>query len=140
MTDLGAKLPYRHMEHQVRVPLPPWDEDAGYEDGCAEIDEGIVELIQACWRHHLGTTMSCEGNLHPDYKGFARNAWITFCSFDDARRFIELATGTTEPPRTWTVQERPSGETGVAFPPASISKLAKKMLSVEPAPDESRTD
>jgi len=49
----------------------------------ADVDEGIADLILACWRADIETVNSCQEN-RPGI------TWIEFESADDAARFVDL--------------------------------------------------
>lgn len=47
------------------------------------VDEGIVDLLKAVWRHGIPTTHSCQGRE-------GETAWVRFESFEGAGRFLDL--------------------------------------------------
>lgn len=49
----------------------------------ADVDEGIADLILACWRADIHTVNSCQENR-------PGTIWIEFGSADDAARFVDL--------------------------------------------------
>jgi len=99
-----------HLEHQVRVPLPAWAEDA---PGYVDIDAGIVDLIRALWRRRIETIQSCEGRS-------PRKAWITFVDEAAARDFIRVVTGKDDAPGWDIYVYVVGGDTAACFAPELI--------------------
>jgi hypothetical protein len=76
-----------------------------------EVDEGIVELLEALWSHGLVTEFSCQGE-HDQL------AHICFARTADARRFMQA-------PGEFLITVGESHRTWVDFPARLISDLTR---------------
>jgi hypothetical protein len=76
-----------------------------------EVDEGIVELLEALWSRGMVTEFSCQGEHD-------RLAHICFARTADARRFIQA-------PGEFLITVGESRRTWVDFPAHLISGLAR---------------
>jgi len=83
------------------------------------VDEGIVDLLKAVWRHEIPTTYSCQGR-----KG--ETAWIRFESFEDAGHFLDLISHLP------VEKLNLNGKCEVSFPQEDIAKIAPE-LNKKPA-------
>ncbi len=54
----------------------------------AEVDEDIADLILACWRNGIHTTMSCQDSTDRPGEG-PRRVWVEFPA-PDAERFLSI--------------------------------------------------
>ncbi|HEX9097143.1 MAG TPA: hypothetical protein VF990_13700 [Candidatus Dormibacteraeota bacterium] len=106
--------------------MPEWHEDA---PGDIEVDEGIVDLIQALWDRGFYTIMSCDGG------GVRGNAWIVFADEETARSFLRIATGTDQPTLGWTVGTPINGaDTYVWFPAEAVPAACTAVRTSKIAP------
>ncbi len=68
----------KHTHKQVKVQMPSrWGGDV------IKVDEGMVELLSAIWRHDILTLLSCQEN-RPGV------AWIMFATPQDAASFMNI--------------------------------------------------
>lgn len=92
LLDLCAKACYvlcmtRH--EQVHI---------SYGEQEADVDEGIADLLLACWRLGIDTNLSCENNVPEGY------IWINFDGPEDALLFADLAAPRYDPEMDSTYQ------------------------------------
>jgi hypothetical protein len=65
-----------------------------FEDMSADVDEGIADVILACWKRDITTTQSCQEN-RPGI------AWVSFYTATDAERFVSLVALYGRGPDRW---------------------------------------
>lgn len=82
------------------------------------VDEGMVDLLGAVWRHGIPTTHSCQGR-----KG--ETAWIRFESFEDAGRFLDLVSNLLE--MNLSINRSINNSCEVSFPREDISKITEEL-------------
>lgn len=78
------------------------------------VDEGMVDLLKAVWRHGIPTNHSCQGRE-------GEPAWIRFESFEYAGHFHDLV------PHTQGEKWRLSQKCEVSFPQESIAKITEEL-------------
>jgi hypothetical protein len=79
-----------------------------------EVDESMVDLLKAVWRHGIPTTYSCQGRKD-------ETAWIRFESFEDAAHFCDLASDL--PNEKWTLNKKRE----FSFPQEDIAKVTEEL-------------
>jgi hypothetical protein len=143
-SECGKVLTLPSHEHR-QVPVSVFGDHA-------HVDQGIAELIEACWEVGILTTSSCQGG--PDGANFGDRAHIGF-ERGAAERFVGAATGEDhlDDPATieagvlgWRMRElRPEDDPlgwtwlpggwpwsvrfSAHFPPSDIPELARRLRS-----------
>lgn len=84
------------------------------------VDEGIVDLLKAVWRHGIPTNHSCQGR-----KG--ETAWIRFESFEDAGRFLDLVFPLSGGKWNLNRINKNNKNCEVSFPQENIAKIAEEL-------------
>jgi len=79
------------------------------------VDEGMVDLLKAVWRHGIPTAYSCQGR-------YDETAWIRFVSFEDACYFLDLV---SHPDMKWDLNKIRE----LSFLQEDIVKITEKLNS-----------
>ena len=83
------------------------------------VDEGMVDLIKAVWRHGIPTNRSCQG-------GNSEIAWISFESFEGVGRFLDLVLHLSG--EKWKLNfEKNKRNFEVSFPHEDIAKITEEL-------------
>jgi hypothetical protein len=78
------------------------------------VDEGMVDLLEAIWKHGIPTIKSCQG-------GNGETVWIRFMSLKDADRFRKLVSHL--PQDGWILNK----QFELSFPPEDITKIVEEL-------------
>jgi len=78
------------------------------------VDEGMVDLLRAVWRHGIPTTYSCQGRE-------GETAWIRFESLEDAARFYDLVSHLLG--EKWILNKKYE----LSFPQENITRIAEEL-------------
>ena len=78
------------------------------------VDEGMVDLLKAVWRHGIPTAHSCQGEKDEE-------AWIRFVTFEDAGYFRDLFSHF--PDMKWDLK----GNHELSFPQEDIPKITEEL-------------
>lgn len=86
------------------------------------VDDGMVELLKAIWRHNIPTFHSCQG-VESD------KAWIRFMWREDVPRFLDLVPRSRNTD-TWKLGFNEAGKHfEVSFPPEDIARITEELNS-----------
>jgi hypothetical protein len=135
--DCGKPLTLQS-DHHRQVPISVWDEHA-------HVDEGMAELIEACWEVGIRTVSSCQGSSGQAHIGFERGSAERFVGAATTENLDDAATIEAEV-LGWRMREiRPEGdpgawtwlpggmswsvEFGAYFPPTDIPELTRRLRS-----------
>jgi hypothetical protein len=78
------------------------------------VDEGMVDLLKAVWKHGIPTAYSCQGRD-------GETAWIRFTTFEDAGYFLDLVLHISG--MKWDL----NGERELSFPQENIAKIIEEL-------------
>jgi hypothetical protein len=83
------------------------------------VDEGLVDLLKAVWRHGIPTNRSCQGKN-------GETAWISFESFESMGRFLDLTLHLSG--EKWELNSnKDKMYFGVSFPQEDIAKITEEL-------------
>ena len=83
------------------------------------VDEGMVNLLKAVWRHGIPTIRSCQG-------GNGEMAWISFESFEGTGRFLDLVLHLIR--EKWNLNSNKNKKIfDVSFPREDIAKITEEL-------------
>ena len=83
------------------------------------VDEGMVDLLRAIWRHEIPTNRSCQG-------GNGEMTWISFESFEGTGRFLDLVLHLIG--EEWCLNSNKNKKIfEVSFPQDDIAKITEEL-------------
>ncbi len=83
------------------------------------VDEGMVDLLKAVWRHGIPTNRSCQG-------GNGEKAWTSFESFEDTGHFLDLVPHSQS--KKWELNpNKDKHNFEVSFPQEDIAKVTEEL-------------
>lgn len=80
------------------------------------VDERMVDLLKALWRHGIPTAYSCQGRD-------CEMAWIRFVSFEDAGYFLDMVLPFPGMSMKWDLNDRCE----LSFPQEIAAKITEKL-------------
>jgi hypothetical protein len=86
------------------------------------VDEGMVELLKAIWRHRLPTVHSCQGTE-------GDTAWIRFMWHEDVSRFLDLVPQSRNAEHWKLSFIKAEKNYQVSFPPEDIARITEELNS-----------
>ena len=84
------------------------------------VDEGMVDLLKAIWRHRIPTFHSCQG-------AEGDKAWVRFTWHEDVSRFIELVPQSCNAEHWKLGFIKDEKNYQISFPPEDIAKTTEEL-------------
>jgi hypothetical protein len=83
------------------------------------VDEGMVDLLKAIWRHGIPTNRSCQGEN-------GETAWISFESYECMGHFLDLVLHISG--EKWRMDcKKSTNYFGISFPQEDIKKITEEL-------------
>lgn len=83
------------------------------------VDEGMVDLLKAIWRHGIPTNRSCQG-------ANGETAWISFESYEGMGHFLDLVLHISG--EKWSMDcKKSTNYFGISFPQEDIEKITEEL-------------